>query len=233
MTITPYLAMTAAEMMRADSLPPKLAWMACHFSLYSTGLSNLPQLLPPNSMLIVNDIIPMNRHDPEWIVKQLTECIHQNQCSSVLLDIQRSITRQLYRLMQMLLEALPCPVAATAPLAQEFDCPIFLPPCPPIEPLERHLAPWEGRQLWMEVSRETQTIRITEKEAQISYDSGCLSESTGFCDKERNCHYRIDQTDGTAQFTLWRTEEDLEDFLNKAHELGVTQCVGLYQEQWL
>ena len=42
MAIRQYLAMTAAEMTQAGSLPRHAAWMACHFSPYSTGLTNLP-----------------------------------------------------------------------------------------------------------------------------------------------------------------------------------------------
>ena len=47
MAIRQYLAMTAAEMTQAGSLPRHSAWMACHFSPYSTGLTNLPDRLPP------------------------------------------------------------------------------------------------------------------------------------------------------------------------------------------
>ena len=52
MAIAQYLAMTAAEMIGSTFLPQKAAWMACHFSPYSTGLCNLPSALPPGSLLI-------------------------------------------------------------------------------------------------------------------------------------------------------------------------------------
>ena len=52
MAIRPFLAMTAAEIQGTETLPPKTAWMACHFSPYSTGLSNLPKALPPGLSLI-------------------------------------------------------------------------------------------------------------------------------------------------------------------------------------
>ena len=48
------LAMTAAEL-GAAPLPSHPAWMACHFSPYSTGLTNLPPKLPQDSLLILND----------------------------------------------------------------------------------------------------------------------------------------------------------------------------------
>ena len=58
MAIAPFLAMTAAEMQNSSQLPPKIAWMACHFSPYGLGLSNLPKELPSDSLLMVDDITP-------------------------------------------------------------------------------------------------------------------------------------------------------------------------------
>ena len=58
MAIAPFLAMTAAETRNHSVLPPKIAWMACHFSPYGLGLSNLPQRLPPHALLLLDDITP-------------------------------------------------------------------------------------------------------------------------------------------------------------------------------
>ena len=46
MAIGRYFAMTAAEIRGCSALPAGIAWMACHFSPYGTGLSNLPPELP-------------------------------------------------------------------------------------------------------------------------------------------------------------------------------------------
>ena len=89
MAITPFLAMTAAEMHNCPYLPPKIAWMACHFSAYATGLSNFPQSLPPGSILIVNDRTPVFGHDPEVICGQLLGVVERLGCSGILLDFQR------------------------------------------------------------------------------------------------------------------------------------------------
>ena len=64
MAIAPFLAMTGAEMRNNSVLPDKIAWMACHFSPYGTGLSNLPKNLPAGSLLMVDDITPPHGHDP-------------------------------------------------------------------------------------------------------------------------------------------------------------------------
>ena len=71
MAIAPFLAMTGAEMRNNSFLPEKIAWMACHFSPYGLGLSNLPRSLPPGSLLMVDDITPIGKHDPSIILDQL------------------------------------------------------------------------------------------------------------------------------------------------------------------
>ena len=60
MGISHYLAMTDGEIANADEIPKHLAYMACHFSPYTTGITQPPQL-PPQAMLILNDRIPFGR----------------------------------------------------------------------------------------------------------------------------------------------------------------------------
>ena len=43
MVIRPFLAMTAAEIRANPDISSPIGWMACHFSPYGTGLSNLPE----------------------------------------------------------------------------------------------------------------------------------------------------------------------------------------------
>lgn len=111
MAIRPFLAMTAAEIRGTETLPPKTAWMACHFSPYSTGLSNLPKALPPGSMVILDDITPIHGHDSETIAAQLRPRLDALECSGVLLDFQRPGYEEAELLAGRLSEALPCPWA--------------------------------------------------------------------------------------------------------------------------
>ena len=71
MALTLYLAMTAAELQNCRQIPEHIAWMACHFSPYSSGISNVPVQLPAGSVLILNDRIPPQGHDPELVARQL------------------------------------------------------------------------------------------------------------------------------------------------------------------
>ena len=230
MAITPFLAMTAAEMYASSSLPEKVAWMACHFSPYGTGLSNLPKAMPPGSLLMVDDITPPHRHDPVLIAEQLSACVETFPCSGVLLDFQRSGFEETQAIAGYLAQALPCPTVVSSSYAEDLDCPVFLPPVPPSVCPEDHLLPWNGREIWLEIGLDGEILTLTE--------TGCNGTSLpcpdldadGFSDDVLHCHYTIETTEKAARFTLWRTKEDMEQLLAEAEALGVVGAVGLYQE---
>ena len=223
MAITPYLAMTAAEIGGISPPPPKIAWMACHFSPYSTGISNLPDSLPEGSMLILNDITPIHGHDPQRIARQLSECMEKNRCMGLLLDFQRPGSEEMARYLS---QALPWPVAC-----QDNETgPVFLPPAPCNMPLAQYVKPWLSREIWLEAALSAQQLQLTQ--------NGCeekavvLSDipSQGLKDENLHCHYRIEISDDAACFTLWRTREDLAQLLDEADNLGIHTAVGLWQE---
>lgn len=230
MAIIPYLAMTAAEYAQASVLPEKLAWMACHFSPYGTGLSNLPSELPDNAVLIVNDVTPMHRHDSNRIKEQLLQCTARLPIHAVLLDFQRPAGDCISNLIAGLLEALPCPVAVSELYASDFSCPVFLPPCPPYTLLQDHIASWQGREIWLETAASQSKILLTEKGCTYTEISPAENHEAGFEAPELHCHYQIETGEGYAKFTLWRTKEDLTELLKMAAELGIKETIGLYQE---
>ena len=224
MAIVRYLAMTAGEMASSVSLPPRAAWMACHFSPYGTGLANLPQRLAPESLLILNDRTPICDHDPVLIAAQLEDCAERLGCSGVLLDLQRPGQAQTRELVSV-------PVAVSECYAREVPCPIFLPPPPPDEPLETYLKPWKGREIWLEAATDGLEIQLREEGA-VATPLSCweIPESRGFVDEGLHCHYRCEVREDCAVFTLWRNSADLDELLTEAEEFGVTTAVGLYQE---
>ena len=163
MAIKGYLAMTAAEIAAAGAPAYGLAYMACHFSPYGTGLVNLPRELPEGAMLILNDRIPPRGHDPRQITEQLLEVIRHCGCECVLLDFQQPGCKELECLAQSLSRSLPCPTAVSEAYAAGLSCPAFLPPVPPDVPLQTHLASWGSREIWLEISLEGLQIRLTEQ----------------------------------------------------------------------
>ena len=224
-----FLAMTGAEISRSFSLPPKIGWMACHFSPYALGLSNLPTILPADSLLMVNDVTPIHGHDPEVIAQQLSSCVQRLQCSGVLLDFQRLENEETAALAAFLVKQLPCPVIVSEGYSANIDCPILLPPLPHHVPLEEYIAPWQGRDIWLEVAMDAEALLVTESGVAISSLLHSIPEG-GYEDPALHCHYRMELSDNSARFTLWRTKEDIDTLLKEAEEKMITAAVGLYQE---
>lgn len=230
MAILPFLAMTAAEMAKVSDFPPKIAWMACHFSPYGLGLSNLPQRLPPHALLLLDDITPIREHDPQRITEQLLNCLESLNCHGVLLDFQRPDVPETAVLVNHLAQTLPCPVIVSESYASELSCPVFLPPVPPSVALEEYISPWEGRSIWMEIGLTGELLTLTEQGCEAVPLPFPNEASEGFPEKALHCHYRIETNEKSARFTLWRTEKDLAALLEEAEGLGISGAVGLYQE---
>lgn len=230
MVIRPYLAMTAAEFRECKDFSGSIGWMSCLFSPYGAGLSNLPQALPEGSLLILSDYTPMLGHDPQTIAGQLEDCIRAFGCRGLLLDFQRPNVEQTVHLAALLAAVLPCPVGVSDEYAKELDCPVFLPPVPPDTPLTEYIAPWAGREIWLELALDGQVITLTQQGAAVTPLLHSVGLTGGFAEESLHCHYRIETTSDKAVFTLWRTREDLEKLLEEADQLGITTAVGLYQE---
>ncbi len=223
-----YLAFTAAELAGCEVKPKKFAWMACHFSSYATGLSNLPENLPEGSILILNDRTPIFGHDPVRILQDLTGIHQHSPLRGVLLDFQTD-SPALTELTRFLTGELPCPVAATEAYAKDADCAVFLSPPTVNLSLERYIAPWKGRKLWLEASMLAQVFTVTE--------DGCTVETLQtpqddlpFAHERLCCHYSLQKQDRAMVVTIARTKDDFIAQLRQADGLGVELAVGLYQE---
>ena len=166
MALPLYLAQTAQEM-AGNPLAQGTAYLACHFSPGGQGLSNLPEWLPEGSMLILDDSNPMDGHDGSLILKQLTEIITRNNCESLLLDFQRQDVPGQWDLAKLLTGFLPCPVGVSELYAQGLSCPVFLPPVPPDRPFVDYLAPWQGREIWLEAALDGITLILTESRCSV------------------------------------------------------------------
>ena len=226
MALPCYLAMTAAEIRLNSPLPPNPAWMACHFSSCGSGLSNLPEALPENAVVILDDAVPYSGHDPRCIVEQLRDIVHP---TGILLDFQRPGDAGTEAVVQAVVSGLSCPVGVSECYAAGLRCPVFLPPLPLGTPLEPYLQPWKGRPVWLEAALDSAVITVTADGCQ--YDSTDGTTDTGrFADRLLHCHYQAEITADTIRFRLTRTPEDLAALLAEAEALGVERALGLYQE---
>ena len=230
MPIAHYLAMTAAEMAGNSAFPRHAAWMACHFSPSGVGLSNLPNWLPPDCLLILDDSTPIHDHAPERIASELSGCMEKFQCAGLLLDFQRPGEAQTRELTAHLCEALPSPVVVSDVYAEGLDCPVFLSPVAPDEAMASRLARWQGREVWLDTTMEGLEIVLTEKGAKSTPLPHQKYPDCGLEDRTLHCHYQISLKENSAVFTLWRTKSDISAQLEEAEALGVTAAVGLYQE---
>ncbi len=223
MEIVLYLAMTAAEFHTWDPGDQKIGWMACHFSPYGTGLSNLPQSLPEGSLLILNDRTPICGHDPQLIARQLAELVEQLKCSGILLDLQRPDADAV----AAAVAALPCAVAATPSYARKLSCAVFLPPLPMTTPLEEYILPWQGRQIWLEVAPQRGCIRVT-KDGSRAVDA--LSFPCPHVDEKLHCRYGIEVSSQQVDFHFHRDGQQLHTLMSEALQQGISHFVGLYQQ---
>lgn len=221
-----YLAMTAAEFQKNPQVSSKIAWMACHFSPYGTGLSNCPQALPEGSMLIVNDRTPICGHDPDLICAQLESLVESLNCSSIYLDMQRPGDAQTTRLVETIVSTLSCPVGVSVWYASGLNCPVCLPPVPLLRPLAQHLQPWEGREIWLELAPET--VRYTITAAGCSRCDIAPEGEFPLWDPGLHCHYRIESEQDALHFILTRQHKELEYLIQSAE--NIQTFLGLYQE---
>lgn len=225
-----YLAMTAAEFGAAEVLPQHPAWMACHFSCYGTGLSNLPQRLPQDAMVIVNDRTPVQGHDPALILEQLIHLAEMFTPSCFLLDLQRPGVEETAAIARLLTQKLPCPVGVTEYYAGELDCPVFLAPPPLHVTLQEYLSPWKGRDIWLEAAAEAEEITVTEKGSSFAPATMEALAEPVFEDTDLHCRYHTELARDSIIFRLQRGKRELSTLLDQAQALGVTQTVGLYQQ---
>lgn len=226
MGIPLYLAMTAYDFQNCVSLPPYIAWLSCLLSPFGTGLTNLPQKLPKDSLLILTDRIPLWDHDPVLIAKTLGDIVEEFSCRGVLLDFQRPG----YPMAEVIraVSTLPCPVCVSS-IYDTGSGPVFLPAPPSDLPLPEYLKPWNGRDIWLEVAPGQESITVSDSGAKRSTIPPNTQPTGRFRDEQLHCHYDI-RLDDAVEFHLFRTTEDLSELLAEGEALGVTYGVGLYQE---
>lgn len=229
MALKSYLAITNAEFYSLPQLPPHPAWMACHFSGYSSGLSNMPDTFPPDSLIMLDDSTPIGGHDPQRILQELTRLYEQVKPAGFLLDFQRAGSPETAQLAKLLSQALPCPVAVSHLYASGLDCPVFLPPTPLHKPLTEHLKPWKGREIWLEIAPDSQVLTVTREGCQVSAGNFSELPEPVFYHEGLFCRYHTQVLTDRVIFTLQRGQQDWEALLAQAEKLGVRCCVGLYE----
>jgi len=227
MSIPVFLAMTAWEMAKENPPLSSCGWMACHY-LPGGGLTDFPQALPPGSVILVDDSVLPHKQSTSQILSELTCCIHRFSPRAIVLDFQKNDLPENRELAKET-QSLPCPVIVSEKYGKDINCPILLPPIPPHCPPKDYLNPYAGREIWLEISLESQALTLTK--------DGCREESCRkhdtplpFYDAQLFTHYGIACDDDAAVFILRREWSDLQKLLEEAKQYGVNAALGLYQE---
>ena len=226
MGIPQYLAMTEAEIAKAAVLPPKLARMGCHFS--ETGLAGLPEALPEGALLVLDDSTPMGRQSIPEIAGALRGVLSRFSCRGLVLDFQRPAIAPQRALAAFLRDRLPCPLAAPPEYAPE-NCAVFLPPVPIPQTVEDFLAPWQGREIWLDAGPGETTLRLTKQGCAVLPGPGGSTPGT-FYDDALCCRYSIQAEPDGFSFRLRRDGQCVQALLSRAEGLSVTLAIGLWQE---
>lgn len=227
MSLKFYQAMTEAEIRNASVLPRYLAYMACHFSPYGVGLVNIPERLPPNSLLIVNDRVPVLQHDPEQIAKQLFYAVRKLKALGVLLDLQTPGNPQTTQIVKKVVNTLPCAVGVSEQYADDLSCPIF---CSPSihQPLEEYINTKKGRPLWLEVFQEAEFLAVTSSGCERTQGKELPGET--YFDESLQCTYRFALQKDRVTFQLLRQARDIPGYIQAAEKSGIEVAIGLYQQ---
>ncbi len=229
MDITRYLAVTAWEYSQATYTTP-IAWMACHFSPYETGLSNIPDNLPRDSMVILNDRTPPNGHDQGMIADQLNRLGDLFQIKRFLLDFQRENDPETISLVAFLTEKVIGSVAVTEKYAKHCNSPVFI-SCPlPHQTLSYSISKWKNRELWLELGTESEIITICKNDYNCDIFQELSLSEKDYIDTNLHCRYRTDVFDNCVRLTLERSEKELDLLMNEAEKLGIKIAVGLFQQ---
>lgn len=223
MAIRPYLAMTGEEIAAFPEMPEKAAWMLCPFS---GDLDHVLWQLPESPCLVLTDAV----HSKSAAFEDLISKISALEPQWVLLDFQRKEDRAVAAFAESMRTSLPCPVAVSETYAYGKNTPVFLRPVPLHSRLCEYISPWQGREIWLDLSREGEKITLTKDGAKFESCTDLLPDGMIHQEQELHCHYTISLKDDSVVFTLWRTEKDLEDLLQESQSLGIQNAIGLYQE---
>lgn len=227
MEIPFYLAMTPCEIRQADDVPGHLSWMSAHFSKENELLCNLPENLPENSILVIDDAFPISEHNSALILEQLKMILNNSDLIEILLDFQREYNPKLKAFSAEVAGAFPNRVAVT-PNYDNGKTIVFLPPAPPNIPIQQYLVPWRDRDTWLDLTMSKLAMRI--KQNSVIMEDTCEVGKCPHISPELSTHYGITATNEEILIQFQRTKDDCNMLLQKAAEFGVTRGIGLYQE---
>ena len=225
MDIKCYIAMTEAEIYSAPKLPQHTAWMACHFSPYGTGLTNLPRRLPENAMVILNDRIPPSGHD----MVEIADTLNSINCNCYLLDFQIPKKKETEILVQYLSSQLRKPAAVSEYYSHCTNGPI-LAGLSPHRKVSDIIHDHSDREIWLELTTDIQMLSVySDHTESISMNTGKQWKKyiawDGICSR-----YHIELFDDHVDYYFSRTIPQIKQHLSQIDQTKITKAIALYQQ---
>lgn len=227
MDIYCYPALSDDELKNARIVPDIYCRMGCHF--ISGGLTALPENLPRNSLLMIDDRIPLEKCNIAEVKNKLDRLTEEFRLAGILLDFQRSGSAESQALSIFLSKHMTVPVAVTEHYAQATSGPVFVCMPPAHQTIISSLEQWRGREIWLELATDRKTVIIDTEGCRVTESGDQAVITPSYCGK-RYSHYKIDFQGRAARFTFNRGIEDLKKIICDKKALGIKHTVGLYQE---
>jgi hypothetical protein len=204
--------------------------MACHFSPYGLGLSNLPRQLPEGAVILVSDRIPPGGHDAGVVVSQLEELAQQFHPKAIVLDLERTGDDFCAELAAKCDSISGTETVVAAAYAEGLQCSVFLGAAQLWTPAEQWLRPWSGRRIWAECVLQRALVRITEDGAVYRELPWEPPRQEVLADGQQAVVYGVREQADAVEVMLWRGKEQLALWMEKLEKLGVEHFLGLYQQ---
>lgn len=219
MAIQFHLAMTAEDISIFPVLPENPAFI---FHSYP----DISPEIPNGAIPVLTDLHPVH----SGLAEPTAHWIRQWNCEAVVLDFQKPKDKEAGQFARLLQNFVSCPVVVSELYAEHMDCPVFLSPLPHHKTLQDHLAPWQSREIWMDLSPSPQQLRLTEQGCSPLLDFPFPACSHIHENQQLHCHYSIALEPDCAVFTFWRTEDDFAALLQELEDVGIYHAIGLHQE---
>lgn len=234
MSIALYLAMTATDFSHCPLLPEPVAWMALHFSAGGRGLSNCPAALPPGSLLILDDQIPWAGHSGDMVCRTVEALLLNTGSMGLLLDFERPArpeTRSLAAALAACCRDLGRAIAMPPDYLEGGEAAVFLPAPPCYADPAKVMAPWQGREVWLEAALTgyQAEIRAGGVEIQPRQPEALAELAAGeqiFLAPRRLFQYVSRGSSRGVTVDLFDTPESLRARLPAWEALGVSLAVG-------
>jgi len=228
MDLSIYLAFTGVEAEAVNSHRAKTAWFGCRLSPYGAGIISTSSAVKSCDMLILTDETPIAEHDPQQVAAELVHMANSLGCEKLLIDFQRQPTVYSSAIIKEVLRRSPVPTGVSDLHAKELLCPVFLSAPPLWDSLEDHIAPWKGREIWLEAATDAACVTVS-KSGSAYRQSDPIEDHPHF-DSATCTAYAFNMDKGTAYFHLRRGKSELMKLLDKATDCSIQTVIGLYQQ---